>query len=191
MTEFFEFWQHEVDAFRGVEVQVCGKTKTVQLHAWDHGDPENQQSAALTLDKARELMAWLQDAIAKADAAAQPDAEERGVSEAAINQAVRALMMHKFGDDAAVMFDIPTDAPEHARSAVAARLAEARREVLAVAAALSAAHASAPAAPEVVGILRDMTALFEMTDEAQQPGTDSYTVLWQAREFLRAAREGN
>ena len=35
-------------------------------------------------------------------------------------------------------------------------------------------------------ILEEMTALFEMTGEANIPGTDSYTVLWQAREFLRA-----
>ncbi|MFP5516976.1 MAG: hypothetical protein ACLGJC_28325, partial [Alphaproteobacteria bacterium] len=61
------------------------------------------------------------------------------LTETAIDRAVRTLMLHKFGDDAAVMFDIPPDAPEHARSAVAARLAEARREVLAVAGALRSA----------------------------------------------------
>ncbi|PWC96909.1 hypothetical protein [Azospirillum sp. TSO5] len=35
-------------------------------------------------------------------------------------------------------------------------------------------------------ILEEMTALFEMDDEAQQPGTDSYTVLKQAQDFLRS-----
>lgn len=68
MTEFFEFRQYEENAFCGVEVQVCGKTKTVTFHAWDHGDPNNQQAAAIPLDEAREMLAWLQDAIAKADA---------------------------------------------------------------------------------------------------------------------------
>lgn len=45
----------------------------------------------------------------------------------------------------------------------------------------------AGAGSKALTILREMTALFEMTDEAQQSGTDSYTVLWQAREFLKGA----
>lgn len=107
-------------------------------------------------------------------APAQPDAEERGVSEtatAALAELIEAMDRYQQAAD--------TNAPTAHR----AMMERAR-------AALSAARASAPAAPEVVGILRDMTALFEMTDEAQQPGTDSYTVLWQAREFLRSAGEG-
>ena len=106
---------------------------------------------------------------------AQPDAEERGVTETATVTSLAELIdaMVRYGED------VEGDAPwEHREMMRRARSA------------LSAARASAPAAPQVVGILRDMTALFEMTDEAQQPGTDSYTVLWRAREFLRSAGEG-
>lgn len=52
----------------------------------------------------------------------------------------------------------------------------------------AAARAASPAdgvVDEGRSILEEMTALFEKTDEANIPGTDSYTILWQAREFLR------
>ncbi|HYF89017.1 DUF551 domain-containing protein [Azospirillum sp.] len=58
---------------------------------------------------------------------------------------------------------------------------------------LAAARAAPPAAESVDEgrrILEEMTALFEMGDEANTPGTDSYTILWQAREFLRGRGRG-
>lgn len=43
------------------------------------------------------------------------------------------------------------------------------------------------AAPDLLAALREMTALFEMTDEAQEPGTDSYAVLHLARAAISKA----
>lgn len=108
---------------------------------------------------------WMPLPAAPGAQPAQPDAEERGLREAA------AAVVHEYDHPATGDGDL-------------------FGKIQAMRSALSAARASAPAAPQVVGILRDMTALFEMTDEAQQPGTDSYTVLWRAREFLRSAGEG-
>lgn len=65
---FYDFEQFEQDAFRGVEVQVCGETRTVKFSAWDHGGHDNEQSAALSLEDAKKLIAWLQGAIAKVEA---------------------------------------------------------------------------------------------------------------------------
>jgi hypothetical protein len=67
MSKVFEVREFEENAFCGMEVQVCGETKTVQFAAWDHGDPKNTPSPALPLDKAREMLVWLEDAIAKAE----------------------------------------------------------------------------------------------------------------------------
>jgi hypothetical protein len=52
-------WQAEESPFSGVEIQVCRKTSTVQFCAWDHGDPQNQQSSAIPFVKAVELVDWL------------------------------------------------------------------------------------------------------------------------------------
>ena len=71
MTEqkkYFDDVQFDEDAFRGLEVQACGATKTIQFYAWDNGGHDNQQSCALPLDKARELHKWLGQAIDLADA---------------------------------------------------------------------------------------------------------------------------
>lgn len=67
MDKFFDFMSMEEDAFKGVEVQVCSETATVQFATWDHGDVQAQSSAAIPLSKAREMMAWLNDAISKAE----------------------------------------------------------------------------------------------------------------------------
>lgn len=42
-------------------------------------------------------------------------------------------------------------------------------------------------AAECRRILEEITALFEVDDEANEPGTDSHAILWRAREFLKGA----
>ncbi|CAO3358677.1 hypothetical protein [Azospirillum palustre] len=44
------------------------------------------------------------------------------------------------------------------------------------------------AAPSLLEALEEMTALFEMDDEANEPGTDSYAVLHLARAVIASAR---
>lgn len=58
----------EPDPFTGVEFNVCHQTKSVQVHAWDHGNGEppewlNQQSASMSFDDAKDVADWLYDAV--------------------------------------------------------------------------------------------------------------------------------
>ncbi|MBP2290764.1 Lar family restriction alleviation protein [Azospirillum rugosum] len=129
------------------------------------------------------------EAIAAWNRRASSTAPAASVTEAELSAGVRALMLHKFGSDAEVMFDIPADAPQHAIDAVKARLEEARREVSVV---LSAARAVAPAVvpdgwklvpveptPEIV------TAMGDVLDSADADGEPCWHT--EAERAYRAA----
>jgi hypothetical protein len=60
MNELFECEEFREDAFRSMEVQICGKTKTVQFCVEDHGgDHPTAPSVAIDWPDARKLAQWI------------------------------------------------------------------------------------------------------------------------------------
>jgi hypothetical protein len=58
--ELFEFREFEQDAFRSMEVQICGETRTVQFTTSDHsGDHPTSPSVAIGWSAALELANWI------------------------------------------------------------------------------------------------------------------------------------
>ena len=60
MEKLFESRQYEENAFRSMEVQICGETRTVQFATEDNGgDHPTSPSVAIEWSKARELANWI------------------------------------------------------------------------------------------------------------------------------------
>jgi hypothetical protein len=58
--ELFECREFEEDAFRSMEVQICGETRTVQFAVSDHGgDHPTSPAAAIDWGKAVDLARWI------------------------------------------------------------------------------------------------------------------------------------
>lgn len=59
-TAIFECREYREDAFRSMEVQICGETKTVQFCVEDHGgDHPTAPSVAINWNNALDLANWI------------------------------------------------------------------------------------------------------------------------------------
>jgi hypothetical protein len=65
MRTLFESEEFREDAFRSMEVQICGETRTVQFCVEDHGgDHPTAPAVAIDWSKAREMASWILSATA-------------------------------------------------------------------------------------------------------------------------------
>lgn len=64
---FFQFREFSENAFRAMEIQICGETQTVQFCVWDHGgDHPTSPSAAIPFSDAEDLATWILAALSVA-----------------------------------------------------------------------------------------------------------------------------
>jgi hypothetical protein len=67
MAELFECREFEENAFRSMEVQICGETRTVQFSTSDHGgDHPTSPSVAINWSDAADLAKWILSSLNEA-----------------------------------------------------------------------------------------------------------------------------